>query len=192
MESEAKVSSGYFTAASSPADYTVNLGFVPDEVQCWNETTTEDQVSGFYWQKSMGADKGIQFLVGIDTGKSTGWVTSNGITSVDSSELAVGVWTASTAYVVGDVVHPPTNNGYYYVCTTAGTSHTAQPTTWGTTVGGTTSEGGGTCVWTCHNQEDYPMTKSKVQGFTLAAEQQIASTKCHFVARKHQTTGITS
>jgi len=36
-------------------------------------------------------------------------------------------------YALGDVIHPATPNGYRYVCTTAGTSSTAEPTSWPTT-----------------------------------------------------------
>lgn len=52
----------------------------------------------------------------------------------------------STAYAVGDVVRPASANGYLYMCVTAGTSHSAIPT-WGTVVGGLTTEGGGTVTW---------------------------------------------
>lgn len=58
-------------------------------------------------------------------------------------------WLAETAYVVGDVVAPTTKNAYHYECTTAGTSHTAEPT-WPTTVGGTIADPD-TLVWTCRN-----------------------------------------
>jgi hypothetical protein len=52
-------------------------------------------------------------------------------------------WTLSTAYVLNDIVHPTTANGYYYVCTTAGTSDTTEPT-WPTS--GTVADN--TAVWT--------------------------------------------
>ena len=57
-------------------------------------------------------------------------------------------WQASTSYSVGDVVRPTTRNGYSYECTTGGTSGGTEPI-WGTTPGGTTSDG--TVVWTCRN-----------------------------------------
>lgn len=57
-------------------------------------------------------------------------------------------WIAETAYVLTDGVIPTVVNGYWYECTTAGTTGVSQPT-WGTTVGGTTSDG--TAVWTCRN-----------------------------------------
>lgn len=59
-------------------------------------------------------------------------------------------WRSETAYSVGDHVIPTSSNAtdYFYVCTTAGTSDSTEPT-WNETVGGSTSEGGGSSlVWT--------------------------------------------
>lgn len=57
-------------------------------------------------------------------------------------------WAASTAYALNDRVIPLASPGdYFYVCTTAGTSDVSEPT-WGTTEGGTTSDG--TAVWTAY------------------------------------------
>lgn len=54
---------------------------------------------------------------------------------LDSSDLAAlvdkwqvyTVWTASTAYVVGDKVIPTVSNGRLYLCIIAGTSDTVEP-----------------------------------------------------------------
>lgn len=57
-------------------------------------------------------------------------------------------WAASTAYAVGDVVKIVTGGGgetYYFHCTTAGTSHSSEPT-WDTTEGNTTTDN--TVTWT--------------------------------------------
>jgi hypothetical protein len=42
-------------------------------------------------------------------------------------------FTAAKQYILGDVIHPKTPNGYRYICTTAGASSTAEPTSWPTT-----------------------------------------------------------
>lgn len=55
-------------------------------------------------------------------------------------------WAATTAYSLGDIVIPTTENSYYYECTTAGTSSGTEPVTWDTTPGGTTSDN--TVTWT--------------------------------------------
>ncbi len=58
-------------------------------------------------------------------------------------------WLASTAYSLLDYVQPTTaTNLFAYRCTTAGTSHSSEPT-WPTIAGGTVTEGGGSSlVWT--------------------------------------------
>ena len=58
-------------------------------------------------------------------------------------------WVADTSYDLGDFIIPTTPNGKRYECTTAGTSAAVTEPTWGTTIGGTTSDGAGTLVWTC-------------------------------------------
>lgn len=42
-------------------------------------------------------------------------------------------FTSSKQYVLGDIIHPSTPNGYRYICTTAGTSAATDPTAWPTT-----------------------------------------------------------
>lgn len=61
-------------------------------------------------------------------------------------------WTASTAYLVGDVIRPNlASNGFLYQCTTAGTSGASAPT-FPTTIGNTVADG--SCVWTCVAVDD--------------------------------------
>jgi len=62
-------------------------------------------------------------------------------------------WTASTAVTLNEYRRPVTNNGYRYQCTTAGTTHSAEPT-WPTTIGNTVSDG--TAVWTCVSKLHVP------------------------------------
>jgi len=57
-------------------------------------------------------------------------------------------WQATYVYGLGDICEPTVPNGYYYVITTGGTSGGAEPSPWGTTVGGTTADN--TAVWTCY------------------------------------------
>ena len=57
------------------------------------------------------------------------------------------MWVAETAYVAGDVVRPPTQNGFVYECTVGGTSGSSEPA-WGTTQDGTFSDG--TVTWKTH------------------------------------------
>ncbi len=63
-------------------------------------------------------------------------------------------WAASTAYVVGDTIKPTTPNDHIYKCTTAGTSGGSEPT-WGTTIGGTTSDN--TVTWTLNYDYTYEL-----------------------------------
>lgn len=103
---------------------------------------------------------------GAPGGDSNGWVTNtvfsrtyiqqtrpskaSGVAWVD------GVWEASTAYVVDDVVvlpaDEPSDNGtwgYAWRCTAAGTTGGAQPS-WNYTIGGSTTDGGVT--WVTHQR----------------------------------------
>jgi hypothetical protein len=57
-------------------------------------------------------------------------------------------WTAATVKAIGDDVIAHTSNNYVYYCTTAGTTGDTEPS-WGTTVGGTTTDN--TVTWTCAN-----------------------------------------
>jgi phage tail sheath gpL-like len=54
-------------------------------------------------------------------------------------------WPTSTAVTVGKIAKPVTGNGHIYICTTAGTTHSAEPT-WPTTQGGSVTETGGV-IW---------------------------------------------
>lgn len=58
----------------------------------------------------------------------------------------IASWVASTAYVLNDLMQPPTPNGYKYKCTVAGTSGASEPT-YTTTIGSTFTDG--TATWTC-------------------------------------------
>lgn len=74
-------------------------------------------------------------------------------------------WQATTAYGLGAYVEPTVVNGYKYEVTTAGTSNGTEPSPWGTTIGGTTTDG--TVTWTCRALADFdkPGLSSKSVGF---------------------------
>jgi hypothetical protein len=82
------------------------------------------------------------------------WNTTVGNTT---SEIPAA-WQASTAYVLDDVVSATTYDDRRYKCTTAGTSHSSEPT-WNTVLGATTTETGGVewetilegPTWTTHD-----------------------------------------
>jgi len=106
--------------------------------------------NGIGRDRGVGSDARLKWSEGIDFTVDGQATLGSLVTTADYA-----TWAASTAYTAGagsalfSFVIPTTANGYCYECTTAGTSHTAEPVTWGTTPGGTTSEGGGTVVWTC-------------------------------------------
>lgn len=62
------------------------------------------------------------------------------------------MWVAETAYTAGDIVHPPTPNGYIYECTVGGTSGVSEPS-WGTSQDDTFSDN--TITWKTH--ENYSL-----------------------------------
>jgi len=53
-----------------------------------------------------------------------------------------GIWQPTTAYTFGDVVIPPTPNGFSYEVATPGTSDAAEPAAWNTALSGITIDGG--------------------------------------------------
>lgn len=56
-------------------------------------------------------------------------------------------WVVNTAYIIGNIVQPITENNLFYICTTAGTSHAANEPAWPTTFGDTVVDN--TATWTC-------------------------------------------
>jgi hypothetical protein len=165
-----KFKNGTFTGAAAALN--LNLGFIPDYFKWWmNESISAADIAKGQWDSGM-TDGDAQVSKAVADSGATGNIdeqfeTTNGITKLDTTKQVPEVWKASTVYAVGDVVRPTNNNGYFYKCSTAGTSHTAEPASWGTTEGGTTSEGGGTVVWTCYKQADIPVERTKVQGVTI-------------------------
>ena len=54
----------------------------------------------------------------------------------------------ATGVTVGTMVKPTIDNGYFYECVTEGDCDTAEPTSWGRTIGADTTDG--TVKWRCH------------------------------------------
>lgn len=166
---QVKIKTGTFTGIA--AALALSLGFIPDYFRWWmNEATAAAGIASGEWDSGMTDGDAMVDVVLADNG-TTGNLSrtfegTNGISKLDSVVQVPDKWKASTAYAVGDVVRPTLNNGYFYKCKTAGTSHSAEPT-WLTVVGGDTSEGGGTAVWTCYKQGDIPVERTKVQGVTI-------------------------
>ncbi len=74
-------------------------------------------------------------------------------------------WAATHAYVAGAQIRPTAPNNYVYECTTPGTSGGSAPA-WGTTPGGTTSDG--TAVWTCYQDRTIAANRAG-QNFNIFA-----------------------
>jgi len=82
----------------------------------------------------------------------TDWISLNSDYSLgsftDNARFVDDVWTLNTDYSLDEWVVPTVANGYKYKVTVdAGSSAGTEPT-WGTTVGGTTVDGG--ITWTCY------------------------------------------
>lgn len=75
------------------------------------------------------------------------------------------LWIQDTAYVVGDLVHPPTQNGFIYECIGAGDSGSVEPG-WGTTQDQEFLDG--FCTWKTH--ENYALANEALApgDYTLA------------------------
>jgi|TARA_R100000501_G_C2594292_1_gene93322 hypothetical protein len=99
---------------------------------------------------------------------------------IDASTVNAATPTARTATAVGTVVRPSTRNGYVYECTTSSGACTSEPTTWGTTVGGTTTDGGSN-VWTCREEEI--VTHGGI-GINIGSDQQTSDDVCIVIAEQ--------
>lgn len=75
-----------------------------------------------------------------------GTTLSTPVSAVTDADAWTQVWTASTAYLVGQIVRPTAGNGFVYLVNTAGTSDAVEPT-WPTTIGQTVVDG--SVQWTC-------------------------------------------
>jgi len=93
-----------------------------------------------------------------------------------SSGFAVRTTTA-----IGAIVRPIVRNGFVYELKTGSGAGTTEPTTWGTTVGGETTDGGSN-VFTCRDEKVF--TKG-AQGITMGATSQTDSQVSIVIAQKN-------
>jgi hypothetical protein len=63
------------------------------------------------------------------------------------------VWTANTAYAIGELVRPTVYASHCYKCTIAGTSHITTEPTWGTTNGQATTDN--SITWICWGPQTF-------------------------------------
>jgi len=117
--------------------------------------TTRKQLSDLVKGVSMiGQDAGINYNYASVDVKGSGDIENIGVPLIWSEDDSAFIeftpnsdWAATTAYSIGDIVKPATQNGYEYVCITAGTSDASEPTF--TTIPGTTTTESGGVVWLC-------------------------------------------
>ncbi len=106
----------------------------------WEDAAEDQQLlqlrpgRGLSWNRARFAHKGIKMATDVPVLKVY-------------PGSPVKPWTALTVFNVGDIIEPTTPGDYYYICSTSGTSGATEPSPWGSTPDGTTSDG--TAVWTC-------------------------------------------
>ena len=105
-----------------------------------------------------GYDSAGEAVYGITTGNTTAVVANipapdgdGTVQATIAADFVAGATqpTARTTSVVGTVLRPSTHNGYLYECTISAGVYGTEPT-WGTIVGGTTSDG--TNTWICRTE----------------------------------------
>lgn len=74
------------------------------------------------------------------------------------------LWVASTVYSLGDLVHPPDNNGFIYECVAAGTSGATEPV-WAILQDDEFTDG--TVTWKCHENYSLIQTGLDAGDFTI-------------------------
>lgn len=169
----------------------VDVGNIPDKVIATAKAEEANPlIYTWYKERANTVNSNAQF--GYLLTGSSGVITkaadaANGIQEYDTSELRAIVSapggsgevsatiaadflagatqpTARSVTVVGTIVRPSTHNGFLYECTTSAGVYGTEPTTWGTVVGGTTSDG--TNTWTCRDEK---LKWIGAKGFTIGA-----------------------
>jgi hypothetical protein len=187
----AKIVSGTFICSGSATK--VDLGFVPDYVEAYSalggtelgfkyfRCLADAATSGQYGlalanagdiSACADANNGLKILTGtsyrgvlVESPQPGIGKIKVSVQSFAAAKAASVTPTARSATVVGTVIRPTTANGLVYECTTSGGAMTSltEPT-WGTTIGGTTSDASNT--WTCRMEETCEMG---VMGFEVGA-----------------------
>ena len=92
----------------------------------------------------------------------------------------VPAWAVSSAYSVGDIVQPPTPNGYKYQSESDGNSDATEPAAWPTTIGATVVDGGVTwrCIDEIHEASEIRLasTQAGLDGATPGADLDLGNT----------------
>jgi hypothetical protein len=198
---------GTFTTTNGPAAVNVDLGFDPDEFVCYEADATAGEQVRLVYLATAGTGKGWTAKTILDNGTSTiyseQYVASSHIaTWTQTKSVTPSRWTASTAYVVGDVVHPVTYLGsnpafsyfqagtqFYYKCTTAGTSDSSTEPTWPVVLAGVSASDNGV-YWTAialgGTSTTVTPTVVSVQGVGVTVPSSLlkASTVYHYKACK--------
>ena len=171
----------------------IDIGFVPDLFRAW-EGCEEGNPKIHYWIKSRAASANTYGQYGFTNTAGTiatcataaaGFAAYDAVVTKamipapnGNGEVSATIYgtfaaakaadvtpTARSTTVVGTVIRPTTSNGCLYECTTSAGAMTAltEPT-WGTTVGGTTSDGSNT--WTCRVEK---LKNVGAKGVTIGA-----------------------
>ena len=125
----------------------------------------------------------ISIKIPVETQDSLGSSTTTWVDYIDCD-----TWAASTAYVVGDVIKPTTDNGYYYTCSTAGTSDSSEPT-FGEVIDGTTNDN--TAVWTCSGDGSINAAIYPIRGNELVESMKLELVTTHKIRIRYMS-GIKS
>ena len=195
--------SGHFIADGSAVN--VDVGFIPDKVYMLHgleETNPVEHIfirelantgtaSGQYGLQDSGGTKTklASAAAGFATYDTTAYrailpaPNGSGERSTSVADYSTTTtYTARSSTALGSVVRPTTHNGFVYECTTAsGGAAGTEPSSWGTTVGGTTTAGSGD-VWTCRDEK---MQWIGVKGFTVGATLSTDTDEWYWEAEKH-------
>ena len=170
----------------------IDVGFVPNKVKSHLDDGTNPDIITWFQQMTLRATPIFGYVLTGSSGIVTRLTTAaTGISAYDSqingvmvdspvpgkgkmevpiSEYATLVSgsttpTARTGAIIGTITKPSTRNGRVYECTTSIGACLAEPT-WGTTLGGTTTDSA-TNVWTCRREDN---VVGGAKGFVLGAD----------------------